>query len=352
MPVLVVGISHRTSPVEIREKLAYSDAAIPNVLQGLRDARLADEAVIVSTCNRVEIYAAVAADPAAALDRLRRFLIESRGLDAPWGDGVYAYAEPRSFEHLFRVVAGLDSMVLGETEVLGQVKRAYDLALQHHHTGPRLNRTFQRAFNVAKQIRTETHIQRGNISISSVAVDLAERLFSSLSERSVLVIGAGDTSEKTARALLSRGAREVIVTNRSHDRALALASALGGRALPFEDWSAAFSGIDIIISSTSAPHCILDRARLSPLLERRRRSPLLLVDIAVPRDIDPDVLRLEDVYLYDIDDLETIAADALRQRQEEIGRCEAIIREKVQALVRPPGTAQVSGDELAYGGNP
>lgn len=242
-------------------------------------------------------------------------------------------------------------MVLGETEVLGQVKRAYDLALRHHHTGRQLNRAFQRAFNVAKQIRTETRIQRGNISVASVAVDLAERIFSSLSERSVLVIGAGDTSEKTARALLSRGAREVMVTNRSHDRALALASALGGRALPFTDWSAAFPDVDIIVSSTSAPHCILDRARLSPLLDRRDRSPLLLIDIAVPRDIDPDVLLLEDVYLYNIDDLQSIAAEALRLRQEELGRCEAIIREKVQTLTSPSKPAQDTGHELAFGSN-
>src|SRR5207248_3203796 len=185
---------------------------------------------------------------------------------------------------------------------------------------------FQKAFNVAKQIRTDTNIQRGSVSVGSVAVELAEKIFSNLKEREVLVIGAGDTSEKTARALLSRGARGVLVSNRSHDRALALAAELGGRAIHFEDWAKEFANIDIVISSTSAPHYILDRAKLEPLMKARRNRPLLLVDIAVPRDIEPEVNFLENVYLYNVDDLQTIADGYLQQRKEDISRCHEIIR--------------------------
>jgi glutamyl-tRNA reductase len=224
-------------------------------------------------------------------------------------------------------------MVLGETEILGQLKKAYDLAFRHRHTGARLNKAFQRAFHVAKHIRTETNIQRGSVSVASVAVELAEKIFSSLNDREVLVIGAGETSEKTARALLSRGARSIIVANRSHDRAVALANELGGRAVQFDDWAGEFQKIDIAISSTSAPHHLLDRARLEPLIKLRHYRPLLLIDIAVPRDIDPEVNLLENVYLYNIDDLQAIANDYLKQRREEIARCEQIIAEKVKTLL-------------------
>jgi glutamyl-tRNA reductase len=246
---------------------------------------------------------------------------------------LYTLGEPQSLEHLFRVASGLDSMVLGETEILGQLKKAYDVALQAGHTGGRLNKAFQRAFNVAKHIRTETSIQRGSISVGSVAVELAEKIFSDLTQRDVMILGAGDTSEKTARALLSRGARSIIVSNRSHDKAVALAAELGGRAVLFDNWAAEFSRIDIVISSTSAPHYVLDRKKLEPLMKLRRHRPLLLIDIAVPRDIEPEVNFMENVYLYNIDDLQAIADDYLKQRKEEVARCEQIIRQKVEALL-------------------
>ncbi|MBK9140361.1 MAG: glutamyl-tRNA reductase [Verrucomicrobia bacterium] len=349
MSIVVVGLSHRTSPVEIRERLAFAAEAIPRALVAMRGAGIADEAVIVSTCNRVEIYAASDADPAETLAALKRFLVEFHGFDGALGDELYQHGEPDSVAHLFRVVCGLDSMVVGETEILGQVKQAYDVALAGHHTGRRLNKAFQRAFNVAKQIRTETNIQRGSVSVASAAVELAEKIFSSLSERTVLIIGAGDTGEKTARALLSRGAKGLVVTNRSLERAQALAAEFGGRWVPFEDWAGEFGGIDIVISSTAAPHYVLDRRKLEPLLRPRRGRPLLLIDIAVPRDIDPEVNLLDDVYLYNIDDLQAIADDGLRQRQEEIARCEAIIREKVAALLSAPAATASGGAKLAYG---
>jgi glutamyl-tRNA reductase len=333
MPLIVIGLSHRTAPVELRERFAFAEASVPQVLAQLRGSGLADEAVLVSTCNRVELYAAANSDDHLKCDALQHFLAEVRGQEGPLNGEFYTLREPQSVEHLFKVACGLDSMVLGETEILGQIKRAYDVALQHKHTGGWLNKVFQKAFNVAKHVRTHTNIQRGSISIASVAVELAEKIFNSLSDRTVLVIGAGDTSEKTAKALLSRGARSVLVTNRSHERAVVLAESLGGRAVPFDGWASEFGRVDIVITSTSAPHYVLDRAKLEPLMHARGSRPLLLVDIAVPRDIEPEINFLENIYLYNIDDLQTIADGYLKQRQEEIAQCEQIIRDKAKALL-------------------
>ncbi len=375
MNVVVIGLSHRTSPVDLRERFAFADEKIPGALQELRASGIASEAAILSTCNRVEIYAATKLAPEAAFAELKKFFVrwgetaselaisspspqrgEGRGEEAkavsksnpltptlsPFGRGegvkfvgdkIYTLAEPDSLHHLFKVASGLDSMVIGETEIFGQLKDAYELAFKHQHTGARLNKAFQRAFNVAKHIRTATNIQRGSVSVMSAAVELAEKIFSSLAEHEVLVIGAGETSEKTARALLSRGARGVVVTNRSPERATALAKELGGRAVPFENWTDALEQIDLVISSTAAPHHILDRAKLEPLMKRRKHRPLLLIDIAVPRDIDPAVNALDNVYLYNVDDLQSIAADYLNLRKEEVARCEKIIAEKVAAMM-------------------
>ena len=332
--IVLLGLSHHSCPVTVRERFAFAEARVPAALQSLREAGTAEEAVILSTCNRVEVYAATSLEPRRALAALKEFLITSHDYHDPLTNELYALSEPQSVQHLFRVACGLDSMVLGETEILGQLKKAYELARHSGHTGARLNKAFQRAFNVAKHIRTETNIQRGSVSVGSVAVELAEKIFSTLSNRQVMVIGAGDTSEKTARALLSRGARSIFVSNRSHDKAMALAGELGGRAVRFDDWANEFAQVDIVISSTAAPHYILDRARLGPLLKLRKNRPLLLIDIAVPRDIEPEVNFMENVYLYNIDNLQAIADDYLKRRKAEIARCEEIIREKVEGLLR------------------
>ncbi|HKW30782.1 MAG TPA: glutamyl-tRNA reductase [Verrucomicrobiae bacterium] len=376
MNVVVIGLSHHSSPVELRERFAFAEAKIPDALRLLRESGMAGEAVILSTCNRVEIYAATTLDPDKAFAELAKFFAkwgdstgestisspppqrgEGRGeetvfsssnpLNPPLsplgrGEGVqlsgaelYTLTEPQSLEHLFKVACGLDSMVLGETEILGQLKQAYALAHHHGHTGARLNKAFQRAFHVAKHIRTHTDIQRGSVSVASVAVELAEKIFSSLKGCDVLVLGAGDTSEKTARALLSRGAQGIVVASRSLERAQILAKEFGGRAVPFDHWAAEIEKIDIVISSTSAPHHILDRARLEPLLKARKQRPLLLIDIAVPRDVNPEVNFLENVYLYNIDDLQAVADDYLKQRKDEIAHCEQIIAEKIKPLLGP-----------------
>lgn len=349
MPIVVIGLSHHTAPVTVRERFAFKDSEIPPSLCQLKLRGLIGEGVILSTCNRVELYAAIDDDVTgeALISQLRalRHVADNPGCE------FYFLPEPRSLEHLFKVASGLDSMVLGETEILGQLKKAYELALQNRLTGPRLNKAFQRAFNVAKHLRSTTNIQRGSVSVGSAAVDLAEKIFDDLSQHTVMVIGAGDTSEKTARALLSRGARSIIVSNRSFERAAALAAELGGRAIHFDDWRQEFDAVDIVISSTAAPHYVLDRARLEPMLVARRGRPLLLIDIAVPRDIDPEVNLLESVYLYNIDDLQAIADDSLKQRREEIAKCEAYIREKAGALVAPvpPGAGSLRPRDLVYG---
>ncbi len=345
MAFVVIGLSHHSAPVAVRERFAFAEARVPASLQLLRDSGLVEEAVILSTCNRVEIYASTSLEGPRAFSELQHFLVTCHEYRDPLTDEIYCLSEPQSIYHLFRVACGLDSMVLGETEILGQLKKAYDLALQHGHTGGRLNKAFQRAFNVAKHVRTTTAIQRGSISVGSAAVELAEKIFSQVNDRDVMVIGAGDTSEKTARSLLSRGARSILVTNRSYDKAVTLAQELGGRAVRFEDWANEFTNIDIVISSTAAPHYILDRAKLAPLMKLRRHRPLLLIDIAVPRDIEPEVNFLENVFLYNIDDLQAIADDCLKQRQQEIARCEQIILDKAGALLGPtraplPGNVQ------------
>ncbi|MEO6184503.1 MAG: glutamyl-tRNA reductase [Verrucomicrobiota bacterium] len=349
MPIVVIGLSHHSSPVTVRERFAFSETVIPAALQQLRSAGIADEAVILSTCNRVEIYVATQLDPRQAFPALQNFLMDHHNYREPLNGEIYTLSEPKSLEHLFKVACGLDSMVLGETEILGQLKKAYDLALNYKHTGSRLNKAFQRAFNVSKQIRTETNIQRGSVSVGSVAVELAEKIFNSLGDRQVMVIGAGETSEKTARALLSRGANSIIVSNRSHDRAVALAAELNGRAVHFDDWADEFAKVDIVISSTAAPHPILDRARLESLMKLRKNRSLLLIDIAVPRDVDPEVNFLENVYLYNIDDLQAIANDYLQQRRSEVLQCEKIISEKVKALLQFSSSNELpSGSKLAY----
>lgn len=337
MEIVTLGISHKTAPVEVREKYSYPDGAVPESLERMLKLEGVEEAVIVSTCNRVEIYACASDEPHRVLRRIRDLVEEQKG-EFGNPDHFYEHAHPQSVRHLFKVASGLDSMVLGETEILGQIKQSYQLALEKGFTGKALNKTFQTAFSVAKKIRTETNIQRGSVSVASVAVKLAQKIFESLDQQRVMVIGAGDTSEKTARALQSRGAKSIMVSNRSFDRAKELAQELGGRAIHFDDWPAEFANIDIVISSTAAPHYLITRQKLEPMLHQRGNRPLLLIDIAVPRDIEPEVNFLDDVYVYNVDDLQAIADEYLRLRREDLAQCDAIIADKAAGLLfnRPP----------------
>lgn len=329
MNLVVVGLNHKTAPVAIRERMAFEESDLAAAAGRILSEGMASEAVVVSTCNRVELYAACRpGDSDAGAAGLRAFLASDRGHPVDPAGIVYQHVGRAALEHLFRVVSGLDSLVLGETEILGQMKRAYALALEAGLTGPVLNRAFQRAFATAKRIRAGTHIQRGHTSVAAVAVGLAERMFQDLDRREVLVIGSGDTGAGTARALRARGVRSICVSNRSPAGAEALAAELDARAVAFGDWEAEFAGIDIVLSATGSPRPILDRSAVERLVAGRGTRPLLLVDLAVPRDIDPGVATIPGVFLANIDDLQSVADAASRLRLGEIRRCEEILREE------------------------
>jgi glutamyl-tRNA reductase len=323
MTLFCVGLSHHTANVETRERFA-GHAETQCIL---RNAGCA-EALLLTTCNRVEVYGA--SKKRVSTDEIARCLAREVKKDAhEYAPAFYRYEGEKCVQHLFRVASGLDSMVVGESEILGQAKKAYEAARSSNTAGPYLHRLFQRAFRVAKQVRTHTDITRGLVSVGSVAVDLAQRIFGQLSDCKVLVLGAGETSERTARALASRGVKDLRVSNRSSDRAQKLARFVGGQAIPFEQWPEHSREIDILITSTSSETPLLMPENLAPMLRDRRDRPLFIIDIAVPRDVDPKVNEMEGVYLYDIDSLQSVAEQALALRRQQIAAAEAIIAEHV-----------------------
>jgi glutamyl-tRNA reductase len=326
MNLIVIGLNHRTAPVEVRERLAFSRSALGEATCMLLGAAPLHEAAILSTCNRVEIYG-LTTDRDAAGRGVRRFLHDHHKLNESVTTHLYEYTDRECVQHLWEVVCGLDSMVVGETEILGQVKEAYQAALQAGATGIALNRLFQKAFAGAKHIRTQTAITRGSTSVGNVAVDLAEKIFRDLAPCTVMVVGTGEMSEATARALRSRGAGTLLVCSRAQERAEAIATNLGGRAISYDDWPTQFPDVDIVISATAAPHPIITKGKLVPLMKQRKHRPLFLIDIAVPRDVERDCGDLENVFLYDIDDLQQIAQQNLTAREREITACRALIAE-------------------------
>ena len=330
MHIVCFGLSHQTAEVDVRERFAFADRELPLALRRLQAIKGVREGLILSTCNRVEHYAVL--EPGAATSaqtgELFRHYCAAEGHTGLAESQFYHLEAAAGVEHLFRVACGLESMVLGETEILGQVKRAYLLAAAAGATSRVLNRLFQRAFKVAKHVRSQTSIGRGSVSIASAAADLAEKLFGDLARCRVLILGAGDTGEKTARHLLSRGvgAERLCVANRSPARAVALAAELGGAAVSFDGWDREAAPIDILITSTSAPGIVVSQERLSAYMAGRQDRPLFVIDIAVPRNVEPAANDLDGVYLYDIDSLESIARQALESRRREIDACEKIIR--------------------------
>ena len=321
MNLFCVGLSHHNADVEAREYFAghvESDRALRNCG--------CNEALVLSTCNRVEVYAA--SEKRVSTDEIARCLIRA---DSPhrFAPPFYRYEGEKCAQHLFRVASGLDSMVVGETEILGQAKKAYEAARATGVAGRYLHRLFQRAFRVAKQVRTHTEITRGAVSVGSVAVDLAHKIFGDLQNCKVLVLGAGETSERTIRALVSRGVADLRVSNRSPERGEALALAVNGRAIAFEQWLGQCREIDILITSTSSEVPLLWQEKLAPMLRERIDRPLFIIDIAVPRDVAPDVNALDGVYLYDIDSLQSIAEQSLATRRAQVAAAEQIISQHV-----------------------
>ena len=326
-----LGASHHTAPLAVREKLAL-DAARANAL-GTRLGQIAEvsEFAFVNTCNRVELYGVVSTSD--AFPALHAALGAVTGCTpAELDSAVTLRQNQAAIGHLFAVAAGLDSQILGETEILGQVKQAYDTALAQHWTGPVLNRVFQKTFQAAKYIRTNTGIGAGQISIATVAVDLAGRIFGELAQTKILVVGAGDIGLKTVQAFQSRGATAITVASRTLAKAEEAAAHAGGWALSLADLPTAIAEADIIASSTSSPDFMLTRELIATGMKRRPARPLFLVDLALPRDVDPATAELANVFLYNLDDLAVIAEENLAQREAEVAKCQAILADRTAAL--------------------
>jgi glutamyl-tRNA reductase len=328
--IFVAGLSYKTAPVELREKLAVHPSRLACHGCRLKLAGGLSEVVLVSTCNRVEIYGVTPWIKGKA-HQLFRLL---SGSDVDFTPHLYIKEGAEAVEHLFSVASGLDSMVLGETEITGQVKQAYQAAQQAKLTGRITNRLFQMALQTAKQIRTQTAIGRGATSVGSVAVELAERIFDkNLTAKTVMIIGAGKMGEACIRHLAKRGARSVLVSNRSYDRAVGLADEFGGRAVRFDECLAAMREADIVVSSTGSPQTILGVKQVAEVMRSRGNRPLFLIDIAVPRDIEGDVQHLENVFLYNVDHLETLVRENVRNREQELSLCREIVKEQAMALL-------------------
>jgi glutamyl-tRNA reductase len=336
MEILCLGLNHRTAPVEVRERFAVGMPNLGVASNDLVTLAGASEGVVISTCNRTEFYLA-AKNAQSAFGLIESRLAEKIRVDSNVAAHFYRMEKSAAARHLCRVVSGLDSMMLGETEIFGQVKQAYGAALEAGSTGTVLNKLFQRAFGIGKKVRTETSIQEGSTSVGNVAVDLAEKIFGHLKNSEVMILGAGEMSRITAQSLVSRGAKSIFVANRSYDRAAELAQEMGGSAVRFDDWQSVLPLVDVVISSTGAPHMIVHRADVEKARRARKYRPLFFIDIAVPRDIDPAVGEIEEVYLYDIDTLEQLAEEARAKRQLQINECERIIDLEL-AKLKLPGT--------------
>ena len=328
MKIVVIGTNHKIAPVCYREHLSFSPKALPKALKELIEQDGIHEGIILSTCNRVEIYAITdESKEDAPLD----FLASYHGLDKrTLSEMTYRYEGLEAIKHLFFVTSSLDSMVVGETQISGQVKTAFEAALEAGSTGEGLNRLFAKASTVQKRIRTETTIGEGAVSVSYAAVQLANEILGAIADKSVLIIGAGEMAELTVQHIVAKGASQVFVVNRTYERAVRLAERFHGKALPFDKQLEFLLEADIVVSSTSAPNYIIERNELSELMKKRSYMPLFLIDIAVPRDIAPDVNLIENVYLYNIDDLQLVVSANQKQRQEEATKVEKIIDEEAQ----------------------
>src|SRR5438034_929128 len=314
MPLFVAGLSHRNAPVELREQLAVDEDKLRELLRDAVASGAVREVLVLSTCNRVEVYA-VADVPGEARGALFRRRCRHRGIEtAPVEALLYTHADAEAVRHAFRVASSLDSMMIGEPQILGQVKDAFALAQSCQTVGPTLHTLFTQAFAVAKRVRTETEIGRHAVSVSFAAVELARKIFAGLSGKAVLVVGAGEMSELAARHLVEQGAFPIYVTNRTLARAQELARALAGTAVPFDELPTALASVDIVITSTGAPEPVISREMVERATHGRRNRPLFFIDIAVPRDVEASAGTLADVYCYDIDDLKQVVDANLRER--------------------------------------
>src|SRR5215468_2574461 len=328
MQLAIVGVSHKTAPVEVRERLAFNTDVLRSALTALVGRQDVREAMILSTCNRVEVMAE------SPDDRLiREFLCDFHQIPPDSvSKHLYSYKNADAIRHVFRVAASLDSMVIGEPQILGQVKEAYRIASDTGTVGMHLSALMNRAFAVAKKVRSETGISQSAVSISYAAVELARKIFSDLSGKTVMIIGASKMGELAAKHLKRNGVSSVLVTNRTFDRAVELAQVFEGAAVPFEHFTDHMDRADIVISSTGAPHFIINKSLAEQVIHRRKNKPVFFIDIAVPRDIDPTVNEIDNAFLYDIDDLQQVIDANLKERIIEAARAEKIIDSEVEAF--------------------
>jgi len=329
MNIVVVGLSHKTANVEIREKLAFSPTQMEKPLSALVELDGITEGVIVSTCNRVEIYVTTK-DIAGGIARVKRFLADYHNFPLETLEQhIYAIHGEDAIRHVFRVASSLDSMVVGEPQILGQIKTSYGYAAEYRSSGIILNRFLHKAFSVAKRVRTETRIASSAVSVAFAAVELARKIFNDLSDKTVMLIGAGEMCELAAKHFLNSGVRGLMVTNRTFERAERLADEFDGKAVRFDDLFDQLHKADIILSSTGAPHTIIGAGDLEAVMRRRRQKPMFFIDIAIPRDIDSAVNDVENVYLFTVDDLQEVVASNLQQRSEEAKKAEEIVNEEI-----------------------
>jgi glutamyl-tRNA reductase len=342
MELIVIGLNHETAPLEIRERLAFQEDRMGEALQQAKSLPTLKENMILSTCNRVEIYGAVR-DIEKAILELKHFLSQYHEIALKeFEKNLYILVGEEVVRHMFRVASSLDSMVKGEPQILGQIKAAYSLATETKTSGFLLNKLLHRAFHVAKRVRTETKIGNSAVSVSYVAVELAKKIFGSLDKKTVLLIGAGEMCELAAQHLVSGGVEKVLVTNRTFERAATLAQAFKGEPIPFEEVYQGLKIADIVITSTGSPQYLIRHDQVSKVLKDRRQRPIFFIDIAVPRDIEPSVNDIENAYLYNMDDLQKVVNDNIEDREKEAQKAETIIREEVIKFVNWYRTLEVT----------
>lgn len=335
MNVVVIGLNHKTAGIEIREKIAFDGSKLEEALKALKGSSVVKEDVILSTCNRVEIYAAVKGKGSEGIEEIKNFLTSFHKVSRGTLDGVlYTYSGPDAIRHIFRVASSLDSMVIGEPQILGQVKDAFAIAINSKSTGVVLNRLMKKAISVAKRIRSETRIAEAAVSISYAAVELAKKIFEDLSTKTFMLIGAGEMAELAARHLINNGVKDVLVTNRTYERAEELARQLNGKAIRFDEFIQGLLHIDIVICSTGARDYILTKEEMQWIMKERKHKPMFIIDISVPRNIDPGINDLDGVYLYDIDDLKGVIENNIKERGREAEKAEKIIDEEVRTFLR------------------
>lgn len=334
MNIVLVGLSHKTAPLAMRERLAFGESQLSDALSRLVDQEILDEGLIVSTCNRVELIASTPAGADRGLDCLADFLSDFHQLPPNTLNGhLYKHADTNAIKHLFRVASSLDSLVVGESQILGQVKEAYQQAINAGTIGRILSQLMHRTLSVAKRIRTETGVAQHPVSVSSVAVELARKIFEDLSDKTVLLVGAGEMGELAARSLIEAGTSKLIVTNRTAERAEEIASKYSGGAVNFEAFYDVLPSADIVICSTGAPDYVIRPAETKRALKSRKKGPVLFVDISVPRNIDPGLAALENAFLFDVDDLDSIVKANIRDREHEARQAESIIDAEVEHFV-------------------